>query len=130
MEGGLHAFCCPKTLGSRTRWIHNPLVEEFVRIMTSAGHYVIAEQQDPSMGPHARLDLVEYPSEVGTAAAYDVTAVTALTSSAPFIASCALTPGHAASLRFKHKLDQQYQGRVPGSRLIPLVVELGGRCHP
>ena len=29
LGGGFHAFCCPKTLGLRTRWIHNPLVEEF-----------------------------------------------------------------------------------------------------
>jgi len=82
------------------------------------------------MGPHARLDLVEYPSEAGCAAAYDITAVSALTSSQPFVAMCARTPGHAADTRYKFKLDSQYQGRIHGSRLIPLVVELGGRWHP
>ena len=82
------------------------------------------------MGPHARLNLVEYPSEAGGAPAYDVTAVSALTSSAAFVTSCSLTPGHAAVIRYNQKLKQQYQGRIEGSRLIPLVVELGGRWHP
>ena len=93
-------------MGARTRWIHNPLVIEFSQILSAAGHQVRAEQRDPSMGPNARLDLVEYPSEAGAAAAYDVTAVTALRSSLPFLALCAATPGHAASVRNDYKLTR------------------------
>ena len=42
----------------------------------------------------------------------------------------ARSPGHAASRRHDHKLQVQYAARLPGSRLHPLVVEVGGRWHP
>lgn len=130
LEGGEHVFCCLKTMGTRTRWIHNPLVTEFGHILTSAGHHVRAEQRDPSMGANARLDLVEYPSEAGAAAAYDVTVVTALRASPAFLRLASSTPGHAAVIRHDYKLSQQYIGRLPGARLVPLVAEVGGRWHP
>jgi len=130
LDGGEHVFCCPKTMGARTRWIHNHLVVEFGKILTSAGHHVREEQRDPSMGPCARLDLVEYPSEAGTAAAYDITAVTALRADVPFVTKCSTSPGHAATTRYDFKFKRQYRGRLKGARLVPLVVELGGRWHP
>ena len=82
------------------------------------------------MGPSARLDIVEFASAVGAAAAYDVSVVTALRKSRTFVAECARSPGHAASQRHDHKLRVQYAARLPGSRLYPLVVEVGGRWHP
>ena len=42
----------------------------------------------------------------------------------------ARTPGHASEVRHKDKLRYQYGGRLPNARLIPLVVEVGGRWHP
>ena len=46
------------------------------------------------------------------------------------MARCAGTPGHAAQARHSYKLDTQYADRLPGARLFPLVVEVGGRWHP
>ena len=37
---------------------------------------VAVEQRDPTMGPNARLDIVEYPSDAVSAASYDVSGVT------------------------------------------------------
>ena len=92
--------------------------------------FVELEQRDPSMGQAARLDMVEYASAEGTAAAYDVSVVTSLRADRRFVARCAATPGYAAAARVRHKLHTQYAGRVPGARLVPLVVEAGGRWHP
>ena len=61
-RGGAHAHCCGGTAGVRTAQRHNPLVREFASMLTSAGRNVAVEQRDPSMGPNARLDIVEYTS--------------------------------------------------------------------
>ena len=81
------------------------------------------------MGSAARLDVVEYASEAGGPASYDVSVVTPLRDDARFVESCARSPGHAAALRHREKLQQQYPHRLPGSQLIPLVAECGGRWH-
>ncbi len=62
---GDHVHCCKGTAGARTRFWHNPLAEEFARILSSAGRFVELELRDPTMGPHARLDIVEFASAVG-----------------------------------------------------------------
>ena len=43
---------------------------------------------------------------------------------------CASRPGHAAAIRYRSKLDDQYASRLPHAHLLPLVVESGGRWHP
>ena len=126
---GAHAHCCPGTLGARTRFRHNPLVREFHRFLSQAGRCVAVEQRDPSMGPHARLDIVEYPSAEGGPAAYDVSVVTPLRKDRPFVRSCASEPGHAAQCAHDRKLREQYGSRVAGALLIPLIAEVGGRWH-
>ena len=88
------------------------------------------EQRDPTMGPNARLDIVEYPSDAGSAASYDVSVVTSVTMDDALVEACAAEPGLAAQRRHDYKLDQQYQRRTPGATLIPLVAEVGGRWHP
>ena len=108
---------------------HNPLVRQFANMLAAAGRQVAVEQRDPSMGPNARLDIVEYASDVGAPAAYDVSIVTPLRADAAFREACAAEPGLAAELRHAHKLDTQYRHRVPGSLLLPLVAEVGGRWH-
>ena len=122
--------CCMGTAGARTRYRHNPLAEEFMRCMTLAGRFVAPEVQDPSMGPHARLDIVEFASAEGCATAYDVSVVTALRKDRQFVRCCAREPGYAAQQRHEHKLSRQYASRLPGARLVPLVLEVGGRWHP
>ena len=82
------------------------------------------------MGPNAPLDIVEYPSAEGGPAAYDVTVVTALRKDMAFVAHCAEEPGYAANRAHKAKLSSQYASRLPGARLVPLAVEVGGRWHP
>ena len=81
------------------------------------------------MGPHARLDIVEYASAEGCAASYDVSVVTALRKSRPFVGQCARRPGYAAQVRHDFKLRRQYSSWLPGARLVPLVAEVGGRWH-
>ena len=98
-------------------------------MLALAGRFVATEQADPSMGPNARLDIVEYASQGGGSAAYDVSVVTPFRSDPAFVARCAQNPGHAAASRHAHKLETQYQFRVPGARLIPLVAETCGRWH-
>ena len=127
---GDHVHCCKGTSGARTRYRHNPLVEEFCRILCSCGRFAELELRDPSMGPHARLDVVEFASAVGGPAAYDVSVVTALRKATSFVQSCAARPGHAASCRHDHKLRVQYAEQLPHTQLHPLVVEVGGRWHP
>ena len=109
---------------------HNPLVREFAAILTAAGHNVAVEQRDPSMGPNARLDIVEYASDVGAPAAYDVSIVTPLKADESFREACASEPGLAAEQRHEYKLSRQYVQRRPGTSLVPLVAEIGGRWHP
>ena len=87
------------------------------------------EQRDPTMGETARLDIVEHPSAEGGPASHDVSVVTPLRDDSAFVARCALQPGLAAALRHQDKLRRQYPHRLPGSVLIPLVVEVGGRWH-
>ena len=43
--------------------------------------------------------------------------------------ACAAEPGLAGELRHAHKLDVQYRQRLQGTRLVPLVAEIGGRWH-
>ena len=129
-RGGVHVHCCPGTIGARSRFRHNPLVEEFHRCLNMAGRFVSLEQRDPSMGPHALLDIVEHPSAEGGPAAYDVSVVTALRKSSAFVAHCAAVPGYAAAGVHERKLSTQYAGRLPGARLYPLICEVGGRWHP
>ena len=74
-------------------------MQEFARILTSADRVVSTQQRDPSMGPNARLDIVEATSDVGTAAAYDLSVVTPLRVDAGFCVACALEPGYAANQR-------------------------------
>ena len=81
------------------------------------------------MGPNARLDIVEFASVAGGPAAYDVSVVTPFRSDPNFVRHCAQTPGYAACRRHEEKLGSQYPLRVPGARLIPLIVETGGRWH-
>ena len=126
---GAHAHCCPGTIGARTRFRHNPLVGEFHHFLSLAGRCVAVEQRDPHMGPHARLDIVEYPSAEGGPAAYDVTVVTALRKDRAFVAAGAQEPGFAGRRAHERKLHEQYAARLPGARLVPLVVEVGGRWH-
>ncbi len=126
---GDHVHCCKGTAGARTRFRHNPLAEEFGRILSSAGRFVELELRDPTMGPHARLDIVEFASAVGGPAAYDVSIVTALRKDRRFVEHCARAPGYASRNRHDHKLSTQYANRLPGARLFPLVVEVGGRWH-
>ena len=56
--------------------------------------------------------------------------VTPLREDARFREACAAEPGLAAERRHADKLDRQYGLRRPGTSLIPLVVEIGGRWHP
>ena len=99
-------------------------------MLTAAGRFVRVEQRDPDMGPNARLDILEVPSARGGSAAYDVSVVTPFRDDTAFVAACAREPGHAAAFRHRDKLERQYAERLPGSRLVPLVVEVGGRWHP
>ena len=130
LRRGAHAHCCSGTSGVRTARRHNPLVREFAQILSAAGRRVAVEQRDPSMGPNARLDIVEFASDSGGPAAYDVSVVTPLRADASFREACASEPGLACELRHAHKLDTQYGGRQPGALLHPLVAEVGGRWHP
>ena len=91
-QWGAHAHCCPGLAGARIRFCHNPIAEEWCRILGLAGRVVQLEQRDPSMGPNARLDIVEYASAEGAPAAYDVSVVTALRANRAFIRQCACTP--------------------------------------
>ena len=82
------------------------------------------------MGPTSRLDLVEHYSAAGGPAAYDVSVHTPFRVDHNFVQKCAQTPGHAAEAGRNHKgSSQQYKQRLPGTRLIPLTVETGGRWH-
>ena len=130
LRGGAHAHCCGGTAGVRTAQRHNPLVREFARFLSAAGRHVAVEQRDPSMGPNARLDIVEFASDGGGPAAYDVSVVTPLREDATFREACAAEPGLAAEQRHNHKLDSQYRHWLPGALLVPLVAEVGGRWHP
>ena len=100
---------------------------EFARILVAAGRNVATEQRDPS---NARLDVVEFASDVGAPAAYDVSIVTPLRADADFREACAAEPGLAAECRHNFKLSRQYARRRAGSSLVPLVAEIGGRWHP
>ena len=62
-------------------------------MLQAAGRVVQCEQRDPSMGPAARLDIVEFASEGGGPASYDVSVVTPLRDSESFVAACARAPG-------------------------------------
>ena len=62
-------------MGTRIVRRHNPLAHEFLRILRTAGREVALEQRDPDMGPDARLDVVEYASDLGGPAAYDALAL-------------------------------------------------------
>ena len=127
---GTHVHCCPGLAGVRTRLRHNPLAEEWCNFLRAAGRFVELEQRDPSLGPGARLDIVEYPSAEGGPAAYDVSVVTSQRQDRRFVAACARTPGFAAARRHEEKLNRQYAGRLPQAHLVPLVAESGGRWHP
>ena len=81
------------------------------------------------MGPNSRLDLVEHHSAAGGPAAYDVSVHTAFRADPEFVEKCAETPGHAAMVGGEHKDSHQYKHRIPGSRLVPLTAETGGRWH-
>ena len=129
-RSGDHVHCCKGTAGARTKYRHNPLCSEFCRILSSAGRFVQLETRDPSMGPNARLDIVEFASAGGGPAAYDASVVTALRLDRRFVGLCAGTPGHAAQVRHAYKLNSQYADRLPGAKLFPLVAEVGGRWHP
>ena len=126
---GAHAHCCSGTIGARTRFRHNPLVGEFQHFLSLAGRCVAVEQRDPHIGPHARLDIVEYPGSQGGPAAYDVSVVTALRKDRAFVAAGAKEPGYAGRRAHERKLNEQYAARLPGARLVPLIVEVGGRWH-
>ena len=130
LRGGWHAHCCPGLAGCRTRSRHNPLSKEWAHLLTLAGRFAVVEQRDPMMGPNSRLDVVEFASAQGGPAAYDVSVVTPFRADGRFVQECARVPGLAAARRHEEKLESQYPFRVPGSRLIPLVVETGGRWHP
>ena len=58
-------------------------------MLRAGGHLVLEEQRDPSMGPSARLDIVEFASTAGGPATYDVSVVTPLRDDASFVAHCA-----------------------------------------
>jgi hypothetical protein len=128
-RGGAHAHCCPGTIGARTRFRHNPLVSEFHHFLSLAGRCVAIEQRDPHMGLHARLDIVEYAGSQGGPAAYDVSVVIAFRKDRTFVAAGAGEPGYAGRRAHTRKLDEQYVARLPGARLVPLIVEVGGRWH-
>ena len=99
-------------------------------MLAAAGRFARTEQRDPMMGPTARPDVVEYASAAGGPAAYDVSVVTPFRDNPGFVRCCAQTPGHAAAVRHREKLVSQYAHRIPGARLVPVVVEAGGRWHP
>ena len=82
------------------------------------------------MGPNARLDIVEFASDAGVLAAYDVSIVMPLREDAGFHEACATEPGLAAELRHYNKSARQYRQRWPGTTRVPLVAEIGGRWHP
>ena len=65
MRGGAHAHCCKGLAGVRVRRCHNPLVHEWAHYLSLAGRHVEVEVRDPDMGEHARLDVVEYPTDEG-----------------------------------------------------------------
>ena len=88
------------------------------------------EQRDPALGPRARLDVVQYPSDAGGAVAYDVSVVTPFREDVGFVEACAAEPSLTAKRRHDYKLDQQYPGRLPNASFFPLVAEIGGRWHP
>jgi hypothetical protein len=127
MHGGDHVMCCAKTIGLRTRWIHNGLVWEWARILTTAGNHIRVEQIDPSMGSNARLDLVQFQNEAAGSGAYDVSAVTWAVSDERALGKAAVEAGSLANVRYHDKLARQYKNRT--GRLIPLIVECGGRWH-
>ena len=117
----MHAHCCPGLAGTRTRFRHNPLAEEWCRFLRAAGRFVELEQRDPSLGPGARLDIVEYASVEGGPAAYDISVVTSQRQDRRFVRCCASRLGHEAAVRFRSKLDDQYASRLPHAHLLPLV---------
>ena len=86
-------------------WSHNPLVREFTHMLTQAGRHAAVEQRDPSMGPNAWLDIVDFASNAGGPAAYDVGVVTPLRDDAGFREACAAEPGLAAGQRHVYKLN-------------------------
>ena len=56
---GLPPMHCPGTTSIRIQRKHNPLVEECARILRAAGRNVALEQRAPTIGPRARLEVVE-----------------------------------------------------------------------
>lgn len=128
--GCVHAHCCPCLAGVRTRFRHNPRDEEWCSFLRSAGRFVELEQRDPTLGPGARLDIVEVASVEGGAVAYDVNIVTTHQMDTRFVRHCASTPGYAARRRYYAKLDDQYAGRLSHARLLPLIAESGSHWHP
>ena len=97
--------------------------------MSLAGRTVAVEQRDPTLGPNSRLDIKELPNDAGGPASYDVSVRTVFRKDDAFLERCGEDPGHAAAVGFSDKLDRQYKHRLPGSRLVPLIVETGGRWH-
>ena len=111
--GGAHAHCCGgaadlRSCGKTQR--HNPLVQELTRILAAAGHSVATELQDTSMGPIARLDIVEFASDAGAPAAHGVSVFSPLRADSNFREACASELGLAAEQREKYyyKRAQQY----------------------
>ena len=99
-------------------------------MLSMAGRVVSVEQRDPTMGPNSRLDVVEFPSDFGGPASHDVSVHTVFRADPAFVGKCAEQAGHAASEGAKRKLDHQYKDRLPGSSLLPISAEVGGRWHP
>ena len=118
--------------GGKVAWLlrrERALAAERARLDRAQDTLQRLREQTQAGRQAARLDVVEYASAEGTAAAYDVSVVTSLRADRRFVARCAANPGYAAAARVHHKLQTQYAGRVPGARLVPLVVEAGGRWH-
>ena len=61
--------------------------------------------------------------------ACDVSIVTPLQDDPGFREASAAEPALAAELRHAYKLATQYGQWLPGTRLVPLVAEIGGRWH-
>ena len=77
------------------------------------------------MGSNARLDLVQYQNEAAGSGAYDVSAVTWAVADERLLSRAAEEVGVLSAARYQTKLAKQYKERT--GRLIPLIVECGGR---
>ena len=125
LQSGLHLHTCSHTQGTRNKFKHNCLVAHWASFLRQAGHLVDVEQPAPSLGPSARLDIVQYPNENAGPCFYDVSVSHPILVSGGFTELAASSAGHAIRT---HRTDKTRQCPLarPDRPLVPLVVETFG----